>query len=222
VVNPGAVDTGKHSRAWRLSLCASLLIHLAAATALAVWSVARSIRLTFRRTILSNALEVTYTKIRGRGPGEGAPDIVDNLLASIPERLESVKKMKPEERAKKMRKGIKDMSKVRESSLNEMADLFAAEDRAYEPVVPPPAGPFDFDSQIPYSMKKTDDGGFSVVLLDKDGRTLAVTHPKEEVTEDLKTAYEVFQMMEQMPAFKKLYMRFAAQYLPQMKGEEDE
>ena len=222
-MNSGTVDIGKQSRAWHLSLCASVFIHVAAVSGLVVWSAVRSFRFSFPRPTFSDTLEVTYTKVEEREPGEEAPDIVDTLIGSIPERLEEARKMKPEERAKQIRKGMKDVQKVEESSLSEMADLFGAEDdRAYEPVVPPPPGPFDISSEIPYSMKKTDDGGYSVVLLDRDGRTMTIVHPKEDVTEDLKSAYEVFQMMEQMPALKKLYMRFADQYLPQLKGEKHE
>jgi hypothetical protein len=223
VVNPGAADVGRQSRAWRFSLCVSVLIHFTAVSGLTAWSTLKSLRFSFRRPAAGNMLEVTYTKVKQRGPGEAAPDIVDTLIGSIPERLEQAMGMKPEERAKRMRKGLKDIMTVEESSLNEIADLFgAAQDRAYEPVVPPPPGPFVVGTEIPYSMKKTDDGGFSVVLLDKDGRTMTIVHSKEEVTEDLKSAYEVFQMMEQMPALKNLYMRFAAQYLPQLKGEKHE
>ncbi len=223
MVHSGAVDIDKQSRMWHLSLCASVCIHFVVVSGLIVWSAARSLRFSFPRPMFSEPLEVTYTKVEERAPGEEAPDIVDTLIGSIPDRLEEAKRLEPEERARQIRKGLTNMGKVRESSLNEMADLFGPqEERAYEPVVPPPPGPFVVGTEIPYSMKKTDDGGYSVVLLDKDGRTMTIVHPKEEVTEDLKSAYEVFRMMEQMPAFKKLYMRFAAQYLPQLKGEEHE
>jgi hypothetical protein len=190
-------------------------------TGLTGWSIMRSVRLTFQRPVVSEALEVTYTKIEPEKPGEKPKDIVDTIIGTIPDRLKKAKELNPEERARRIRQSMKALSFVRESSFDEIADLFgSAEDRAYEPVVPPPPGPFDVESEIPYSMKKTRDGGFSIVLLDKDGRTLTIEHSKDEITEDLKTAYEVFQMMEKTPGFKRLYMRFHARFLPQLKGDE--
>ncbi|MFC1671830.1 hypothetical protein ACFL01_01715 [Planctomycetota bacterium] len=217
-----AVETDRHSRAWRYSLCVSIVLHIAIVVGIAGWSVARSLRLTFQNQFLESVLDVTYTRMQPAAPGEQAPDIVDSLIGSIPSRLDQALKLDVSERTKRLRKGMLDLSQVRESSMIEIADLFDTDDRAYQPVVPPPSGPFDFDSQIPYSMKKLNDGGFAVVLLDKDGRTTDITHSKEEVTEDMKAAYEIFKMMETVPAFRKLYMRFAAQYLPKLKGVIDE
>ncbi|MCH7653370.1 MAG: hypothetical protein IIB14_06795 [Chloroflexi bacterium] len=60
-----------------------------------------------------------------------------------------------------------------------------------------------------------------MVLVDRDGRTIEAVFTAEEVTEDLNAAYEIFKMMDEMPALRKIYMRMTAEYfLPSLRGED--
>lgn len=212
-------------RAWWLSLGISLGVHLLLLAAIAVWTIWRALEFqTLAGSRPTPEMEMAYT-----GPvvgPRGAPgtDPVANILESIPERIHQMQKLTTDQKVIAIKQGKKDLAMVSESSLHEIADLFNVENRAYEPADIPPAGVFDIDSQIPYSMKETENGAYIMLLLDKDGRTLEITYPAEEVTDDLRAAAEIFKMMDEMPALRKVYMRMAVKFLPELmaKGAKDE
>lgn len=209
------------SRIWRLSLTVSLAVHLLFLAGITGWGLSRTFEFHIPHTAAAAMPEMTYTDIPVGRAGSDGENIVDNIVGSIPGRLEKAGKLTPSERAAVIKQGVKDLEKVRESSLYEISELFNVRNRAYEPVDPPPPGPFDIDSQIPYSMRMTETGGYTMVLVDRDGRTIEAVFTAEEVTEDLNAAYEIFKMMDEMPALRKIYMRMTAEYfLPSLRGED--
>ena len=215
---PYAVD--ESPRAWWLSLGISLVIHILVLTAIAAWTILGALEFgTFAKAPPSPEIEMTYTGPTSAARGAAGTDPGENILGSIPERIHQIQKLTPEQEAAIIKDGKKDLAMVRESSLHEIADLFSVENRAYEPADPPPAGAFDIDSQIPYSMKEIESGGYAMVLIDKAGRTLEVTYPTEEMTDDLRAAAEIFKMMDEMPALRKVYMRMAVKFLPELTGK---
>lgn len=207
-------------RAWWLSLGISMGIHIFLLIIIVAWTVSGAFELrAVTGTQLS--LEMIYDGSIVQPNNASQTDPVENILGSIPERIQQMQKLSRKEKAAIIKQGKKDLSMVRESSLNEIADLFAVENRAYQPADPAPDGPFDFDSQIPYSMAGTATGGCTMVLIDKDGRTLELVYSAEDMTEDLRAAVEIFKMMDQMPALRKVYMRIAVRFLPEFTNEGD-
>lgn len=215
---PYAAD--ESPRAWWLSLGISFVAHILVLTAIATWTILGALEFgTFAKVPPSPEMEMTYAGPTVGPRGAAGTDPVENILGSIPERLQQIQKLTPEQKAAIIKDGKKDLAMVRESSLHEIADLFGVENRAYEPADPPPAGAFDIDSQIPYSMKETESGGYAMVLVDKDGRTLELTYDAEDMTDDLRAAAEIFKLMDEMPALRKVYMRMAVKFLPELTGK---
>ncbi len=192
---------------------------LSCSAVIVVWGVSKALNIAMSAPA-ARSPELEYAGPIPSARGGAGTDPVKSIIESIPGRLQEAGKMTPAQRAAVINKGAKGLSTVRESSMLEIADLFAAEDRAYEPVLPSPAGAFDVDSQIPYDLKQTEDGGCIMVLLDAAGRTCEVAFSKEEVTEDLRAAGQIFKMMKDMPGLRKVYMRMVVKMLPQFtKGE---
>lgn len=207
------------SKVWRLSVALSLAFHFLVLAAIVAWGVSEVLNVAVSAPPARSS-ELEYAGVILSARGGAGTDPVESIIESIPGRLQEAGKMTPARRAAVINKGTKGLSTVRESSMFEIADLFAAEDRAYEPVLPPPAGAFDVDSQIPYDLRETEGGGCVMVLLDKAGRTYEVTFSKEEVTVDLRAAGQIFKMMKNMPGLRKVYMRMVVKMLPQFtKGE---
>ena len=215
---PYAAD--ESPRTWWLSLGISLVVHILVLTAIAAWTILGALKFgTFAKVPPSPEMEMIYTGPTVGPRGAAGTDPVENILGSIPERLRQLRKLTPEQKAAIIKDGKRDLAIVSESSLHEIADLFGVENRAYEPANPPPAGAFDIDSQIPYSMKETENDGYAIVLVDKDGRTLELTCSAEEITDDLRASAEIFKMMDEMPALRKVYMRMAVKFLPELMGK---
>ena len=209
-------------REWLLSLGISLGIHILLLVVIAAWTISGAFEFGSIAGVQPSPeieMEMAYTDLTSTERGAAGTDPVENILESIPERIHQMQKLTTEQKVSILRDGKKDLAMVRESSLHEIADLFGVENRAYKPADPPPAGAFDIDSQIPYSMKETESGGYAMVLLDKAGRTLEIIYSAEEVTNDLRAAAEIFKMMDEMPALKKVYMRMAVKFLPELTGK---